>query len=199
MTLHCRWKVRWRKFGPYNFVFREQRRACAVGDRSDRQRGLNCNVLRIINDARKSQDVGIPGSAKLHTRQRTRCRQTARRRREVAQIFQQSPADDRLRCPHPVPRTVPTCAGGSGASSLSLADALCHRLRRGFRRSRSSFTLGKAAFEIVGLNVKSPTVPERTAPGRCYFFFFAATLRFAGAFFFAAVFAFVAFFTMLPS
>ena len=37
-----------------------------------------------------------------------------------------------------------------------------------------------------------------TAPRRCYFFFFAATLRFAGAFFFAAVFAF-AFFTMLPS
>jgi hypothetical protein len=31
-----------------------------------------------------------------------------------------------------------------------------------------------------------------------YFFFFAAGLRFAGAFFFAAVFAF-AFFTMLPS
>ena len=31
-----------------------------------------------------------------------------------------------------------------------------------------------------------------------YFFFFAAALRFAGAFFFAAVFAF-AFFTMLPS
>jgi hypothetical protein len=32
-----------------------------------------------------------------------------------------------------------------------------------------------------------------------YFFFLAATLRLAGAFFFAAVFAFVAFFTMLPS
>jgi hypothetical protein len=37
------------------------------------------------------------------------------------------------------------------------------------------------------------------APRRSYFFFLAATLRFAGAFFFAAVFAFVAFFTMLPS
>jgi hypothetical protein len=34
--------------------------------------------------------------------------------------------------------------------------------------------------------------------GEGYFFFFAATLRFAGAFFFAAVFAF-AFFTILPS
>jgi hypothetical protein len=40
---------------------------------------------------------------------------------------------------------------------------------------------------------------ERTAPRRAYFFFLAATLRLAGAFFFAAVFAFVAFFTMLPS
>jgi hypothetical protein len=40
---------------------------------------------------------------------------------------------------------------------------------------------------------------ERTAPRRGYFFFLAATLRLAGAFFFAAVFAFVAFFTILPS
>jgi hypothetical protein len=40
---------------------------------------------------------------------------------------------------------------------------------------------------------------EHTAPRRAYFFFLAATLRLAGAFFFAAVFAFVAFFTMLPS
>ena len=46
---------------------------------------------------------------------------------------------------------------------------------------------------------KSSTASERTAPRRAYFFFLAATLRFAGAFFFAAVFAFVAFFTMLPS
>ena len=46
--------------------------------------------------------------------------------------------------------------------------------------------------------MKSPTAPEPIAPRRCYFFFFAATLRFTGAFFFAAVFAF-AFFTMLPS
>jgi hypothetical protein len=38
-----------------------------------------------------------------------------------------------------------------------------------------------------------------TPPTRAYFFFLAATLRLAGAFFFAAVFAFVAFFTMLPS
>jgi hypothetical protein len=46
---------------------------------------------------------------------------------------------------------------------------------------------------------KSSTASERTAPTRAYFFFFAATLRLAGAFFFAAVFAFVAFFTMMPS
>jgi hypothetical protein len=39
----------------------------------------------------------------------------------------------------------------------------------------------------------------RSEPLRGYFFFLAATLRLAGAFFFAAVFAFVAFFTMLPS
>jgi hypothetical protein len=43
----------------------------------------------------------------------------------------------------------------------------------------------------------SPTGSERIAPTLTYFFFF-ATLRFAGAFFFAADFAF-AFFTMLPS
>jgi hypothetical protein len=49
------------------------------------------------------------------------------------------------------------------------------------------------------VDVKSPTGSEHTAPRRGYFFFFAATLRFAGAFFFAAVFAFVAFFTILPS
>jgi hypothetical protein len=48
------------------------------------------------------------------------------------------------------------------------------------------------------LNAKSQTGSERTAPRQDYFFFFAATLRFAGAFFFAAVFAF-AFFTMLLS
>ena len=41
--------------------------------------------------------------------------------------FDGYPADDRLRSPHPVPRTVPTCVGGPGGSSLSLADALGHR------------------------------------------------------------------------
>jgi hypothetical protein len=46
---------------------------------------------------------------------------------------------------------------------------------------------------------KSSTAPEHTAPKRGYFFFLAATLRLAGAFFFAADFAFVAFFTILPS
>jgi hypothetical protein len=54
----------------------------------------------------------------------------AGRRREVAQILQRLPADDRLRRPHPVPRSHPTMVGGSRASSLSLADALCRRPRR---------------------------------------------------------------------
>ncbi len=49
------------------------------------------------------------------------------------------------------------------------------------------------------VDVKSSTASEHTAPRQGYFFFFAATLRLAGAFFFAAVFAFVAFFTILPS
>jgi hypothetical protein len=49
------------------------------------------------------------------------------------------------------------------------------------------------------VDVKSSTGSELLAPRRDYFFFLAATLRLAGAFFFAAVFAFVAFFTILPS
>jgi hypothetical protein len=49
------------------------------------------------------------------------------------------------------------------------------------------------------VDVKSLTSSEHTAPRQGYFFFLAATLRLAGAFFFAAVFAFVAFFTILPS
>jgi hypothetical protein len=47
--------------------------------------------------------------------------------------------------------------------------------------------------------MKSPTAGAKSSDEAFdYFFFFAAVLRFAGAFFFAAVFAF-AFFTMLPS
>jgi hypothetical protein len=49
------------------------------------------------------------------------------------------------------------------------------------------------------VDVKSPAGFGAHAPRRGYFFFLAATLRLAGAFFFAAVFAFVAFFTMLLS
>jgi hypothetical protein len=49
------------------------------------------------------------------------------------------------------------------------------------------------------VDVKSLTSSEHIAPRQGYFFFLAATLRLAGAFFFAAVFAFVAFFTILPS
>jgi hypothetical protein len=53
---------------------------------------------------------------------------------------------------------------------------------------------------ILGADVAGLNVGRRPARkfSEGYFFFFAATLRFAGAFFFAAVFAF-AFFTMLPS
>jgi hypothetical protein len=67
----------------------------------------------------------------------------------------------------------------SATASQSCALQICIRYRR--------------------VDVKSPTGSELTAPRRGYFFFFAATLRLAGAFFFAAVFAFVAFFTILPS
>src|SRR5258708_13424080 len=35
----------------------------------------------------------------------TTCRKITRRRREVAQILQRLPADDKLRKPHPVPRS----------------------------------------------------------------------------------------------
>jgi hypothetical protein len=49
------------------------------------------------------------------------------------------------------------------------------------------------------VDLKSLTGSEHATPRRGYFFFLAATLRLAGAFFFAAVFAFVAFFTILPS
>src|SRR5262252_5386898 len=108
-----------------------------------------------------------------------------RRRREVAQIFQRLPADDRLRNLHPVPRSTqrwldvrelqasvsPTpfvveLGADSAATSQSCAVQTCFRDRR--------------------VDVKSSTGSERTAPRRGYFFFFAATLRFAGAFFFAA-------------
>jgi hypothetical protein len=49
------------------------------------------------------------------------------------------------------------------------------------------------------VDVKSSTGFGAHRSEASYFFFLAATLRLAGAFFFAAVFAFVAFFTMLPS
>jgi hypothetical protein len=72
-----------------------------------------------------------------------------------------------------------TPGAASAAASQSCALQICIRHRR--------------------VDVKSSTGSEHTAPRRAYFFFFAATLRLAGAFFFAAVFAFVAFFTILPS
>src|SRR5258708_29257358 len=128
----------------------------------------------------------------------TTCRKITRRRREVAQILQRLPADDKLRKPHPVPRSTqlslevrelqasvsPTpFVVDPGVASTTASQ--CRALETCIRHHR--------------VDVKSPTGSEHTAPRRGYFFFFAATLRFAGAFFFAAVFAFVAFFTILPS
>jgi hypothetical protein len=115
----------------------------------------------------------------------------------VAQILQRLPADDRLRRPHPVPRAPNARWRFEGFKPQSR------------RRSLSSTPApprrphdpapGKAASGITGVDVKSLTGSEHIAPRRGYFFFLAATLRLAGAFFFAAVFAFVAFFTILPS
>ena len=141
---------------------------------------------------------GVTSDAGHNDLTTTAGRKTTRRRREVAQILQRSPADDRLRKPHPVPRSAqlslevrelqasvsPTPfvvdpGGASVTASQSCALQICIRHRR--------------------VDVKSSTGSEHTAPRRGYFFFFAATLRLAGAFFFAAVFAFVAFFTILPS
>src|SRR5258708_19923420 len=128
----------------------------------------------------------------------TTCRKITRRRREVAQILQRLPADDKLRKPHPVPRSTqlslevrelqasvsPTpFVVDPGVASTTASQ--CRALQSCIRHHR--------------VDVKSPTGSEHTAPRRGYFFFFAATLRLAGAFFFAAVFAFVAFFTILPS
>jgi hypothetical protein len=80
--------------------------------------------------------------------------------------FNGYPADDRLRSPHPVTRTHPTEVGGPGASGLSLADALRRGPRRRLRRPYCNLALCKLASEITGLNVKSPTGSERTAPRR---------------------------------
>jgi hypothetical protein len=104
-------------------------------------------------------------------------------------------ADDKVRSPHLMPRTDPI--GCPGGSSLSLADAFRRRPRRHLHGLHRDFALGNLVGDVAGLIAMSPTGSERIAPTLTYFFFF-ATLRFAGAFFFAADFAF-AFFTMLPS
>jgi hypothetical protein len=130
----------------------------------------------------------------------------------VAQSLQRFPlpADDRL--PNPAPCTpkrrrwiVQGCV--SRALSLSLAGALCRQTSApALRMDRNlacidlrRFACRDIAKWTLSLDVRPPTASERTAPRRGYFFFLAATLRLAGAFFFAAVFAFVAFFTILPS
>ena len=113
----------------------------------------------------------------------TTYRKTVRRRREVAQTLQRLPADDRLRSPHPVTRTHPTDAGGPGASGLSLADALRRGPRRRLRRPYCNLALCKLASEITGLNVKSPTGSERTAPRRRLLLLLRGYLAFRGSLF----------------
>ena len=65
------------------------------------------------------------------------------------------------------------------------------------RRSYRNLALCKFGSDITGWTCSLRQAQSVLLRG--YFFFFAATLRLAGAFFFAAVFAFVAFFTILPS
>jgi hypothetical protein len=65
------------------------------------------------------------------------------------------------------------------------------------RRPHRNLALCKFGSDITGWTCSLRQAQSVLLRG--YFFFFAATLRLAGAFFFAAVFAFVAFFTILPS
>jgi hypothetical protein len=155
------------------------------------------NTATILGNAASSSIISDAGRNDL--KRRPHAGKTTRRRREVAQILQRLPADDRLRKPRPVPRSTPLSlevrelqASVSPTPFVvdpgvapSATASQCRVLQTCIRHHR--------------VDVKSPTGSEHTAPRRGYFFFFAATLRFAGAFFFAAVFAFVAFFTILPS
>jgi hypothetical protein len=123
--------------------------------------GGNQNITRSANFS-----DGTATTTSHNNLSTTTYRKTVRRRREVAQTLQRLPADDRLRSPHPVTRTHPTDVGGPGASGLSLADALRRGPRRRLRRPYCNLALCKLASEITGLNVKSPTGSERTAPRR---------------------------------
>lgn len=150
----------------------------------------------------RHQPAGFPSGATSGTSHddltTTTSRKTARRRREVAQILQRCPADNRLRQPHPVPR--------SNQLPLELRELQASVSPTPFvvdpgaaPATASQSCVLQICIRCGRTDVMSSTGSERTAPRRGYFFFFAATLRLAGAFFFAAVFAFVAFFTILPS
>ena len=131
------------------------------------------------------------------TEQRAHAGRTMRRRREVAQILQQLRADDRL--PNRIlylesPQLKWDVRELQASVSPTPFAATPWPLRRPYRNlARCKLHRHHRA------DVRSSTGSERAAPRRGYFFFLAATLRLAGAFFFAAVFAFVAFFTILPS
>src|SRR5260221_13513500 len=99
----------------------------------------------------------------------TTCRKITRRRREVAQILQRLPADDKLRKPHPVPRSTqlslevrelqasvsPTpFVVDPGVSSTTASQ--CRVLQTCIRHIRD--------------NVKFPTGTVQSAPCHGYFF-----------------------------
>jgi hypothetical protein len=111
-------------------------------------------------------------------------------------ILQRLPADDRLRKPHPVPRStrlsleVRELQASVSPTPLSPTPAPP-------RRPHRNLALCKFGSDITGWTCSLRQAQSVLLRG--YFFFFAATLRLAGAFFFMAVFAFVAFFTILPS
>ena len=93
----------------------------------------------------------------------TTCRKITRRRREVAQILQRLPADDKLRKPHPVPRSTqlslvvrelqasvsPTPFVADPGAASATASQSC-ALQIWIRHHR--------------VDVQSSTGPERTAP-----------------------------------
>src|SRR6266853_3349875 len=93
----------------------------------------------------------------------TTCRKITRRRREVAQILQRLPADDKLRKPHPVPRSTqlslvvrelqasvsPTPFVADPGAASAIVSQSC-TLQIWIRHHR--------------VDVKSSTGPERTAP-----------------------------------
>ena len=117
----------------------------------------------------------------------------------MAQILQRLPADDRLRKNRNLYLEEPNCRWRFESFKPQSRRRPLSSTPAPPRRSHRNLCALQICIRHHRVDVKSSTGSERTAPRRGYFFFFAATLRLAGAFFFAAVFAFVAFFTILPS